>query len=147
MSGTGAQVILDPASDAARGARGVAATTHAQNTVIRDANLISNALDPVYTKGPPSLVAPMALNFMVPGSLDPLLTFTRASTGTYFDSTGTMQTAAVECATLGLRSGVVTIARVVAGGRANEPVAAKRRREQRRMDQTRDHSSGPDSHG
>ena len=30
---------------------------------------------------------------MIPGTLDPLITFTRASTGTYFDSTGTMQTA------------------------------------------------------
>ena len=35
------------------------------------------------------------LNFMTPGTLNPLLTFTRASTGTYFDSTGTMQTAAI----------------------------------------------------
>ena len=34
------------------------------------------------------------LNFMTPGTLDPLLTFTRASTATYFDATGTMQTAA-----------------------------------------------------
>ena len=39
--------------------------------------------------------ATLSLNFMTPGTLDPLLTFTRASTGTYFDSTGTMQTAAI----------------------------------------------------
>lgn len=34
------------------------------------------------------------LSFMTLGTLDPRITFTRASTGTYFDSTGTMQTAA-----------------------------------------------------
>jgi hypothetical protein len=34
------------------------------------------------------------LSFMTPGSLDPRITFTRASTATYFDSTGTMRTAA-----------------------------------------------------
>ena len=39
--------------------------------------------------------ATLNLNFMTPGTLDPRITFTRASTGTYFDSTGTMQTAAV----------------------------------------------------
>ena len=38
--------------------------------------------------------ATLNLNFMT-GTLDPLITFTRASTGTYFDSTGTMQTAAI----------------------------------------------------
>jgi hypothetical protein len=35
------------------------------------------------------------LSFMTPGSLDPRITFTRASTAMYFDITGTMQTAAV----------------------------------------------------
>jgi hypothetical protein len=40
---------------------------------------------------PPSL----DLTFTVPGSLDPRITFTRASTATYFDSAGVMQTAAV----------------------------------------------------
>ena len=39
--------------------------------------------------------ATLSLNFMTPGVLDPLITFTRASTGTYFDATGTMQTAAI----------------------------------------------------
>ena len=43
--------------------------------------------------GPPG--ATLDLSFMTPGTLDPRITFTRASTGTYFDSTGTMQTAAV----------------------------------------------------
>ena len=45
----------------------------------------------------PGLVPPgvtLDLDFMV-GALDPRITFTRASTGTYFDATGTMQTAAV----------------------------------------------------
>jgi len=40
---------------------------------------------------PPSL----DLTFMTPGTLNPAITFTRASTGTYFDSAGVMQTAAV----------------------------------------------------
>jgi hypothetical protein len=35
------------------------------------------------------------LNFMQPGTLDPRITFTRGSTATYFDSTGTLQTAAI----------------------------------------------------
>ena len=38
--------------------------------------------------------ATLDLSFMTPGTLDPRITFTRASTGTYFDSTGTIQTAA-----------------------------------------------------
>ena len=39
--------------------------------------------------------ASLDLSFMTPGTLDPLLTFARASTATYFDATGTMQTAAI----------------------------------------------------
>ena len=39
--------------------------------------------------------ATLNLNFLTPGTLDPLITFTRASTATYFDATGTMQTAAI----------------------------------------------------
>ena len=38
---------------------------------------------------PPSL----DLGFLVPGTMPPGITFTRASTGTYFDATGTLQTA------------------------------------------------------
>jgi hypothetical protein len=37
----------------------------------------------------------LSLDFMTPGTLSPLITFTRASTATYFDNTGVMQTAAV----------------------------------------------------
>jgi hypothetical protein len=57
-------------------------------------------------------VAPAALDlsFMTPGTLSPLLTFTRASTATYFDAAGVMQTAAINAprwdydpATLALR--------------------------------------------
>ena len=43
--------------------------------------------------GPPGMT--LDLNFMTPGTLDPRITFTRASTATYMDSTGTIQTAAV----------------------------------------------------
>jgi hypothetical protein len=56
--------------------------------------------------GGPSL----SLDFMTPGTLDPRLTFTRASTATYFDSAGVMRTAATNAprwdydpATLALR--------------------------------------------
>ena len=96
MSGSfGAQVVLDPASPAALGARGGAASTIHGNTVARDLGLISNGLDPLLTAGPPNTVVPCSLNFMRPGWLDPGVTFTRASTATYTDSTGTIQTAAI----------------------------------------------------
>lgn len=59
----------------------------------------------------PDVAAPtLDLSFMTPGSLDPRITFTRASTATYFDSAGVMQTAATNAprwdydpATLALR--------------------------------------------
>jgi hypothetical protein len=38
--------------------------------------------------------ATLGLNFMQPGALDPRITFTRASTATYTDASGTIQTAA-----------------------------------------------------
>lgn len=37
----------------------------------------------------------LSLDFMTPGTLDPRITFTRASTATYTDASGTIQTAAV----------------------------------------------------
>jgi hypothetical protein len=37
----------------------------------------------------------MALDFLTPGTLDPRITFTRASTATYFNSAGVMQSAAI----------------------------------------------------
>jgi hypothetical protein len=47
-----------------------------------------------YASGIPPGVA-LDLSFMTPGTIDPRIAFTRASTATYFDSTGTLQTAAV----------------------------------------------------
>jgi hypothetical protein len=41
--------------------------------------------------GPPGVT--LDLSLMTPGTLDPRITFTRASTATYFDSSGVMQTA------------------------------------------------------
>jgi hypothetical protein len=46
-------------------------------------------------RGPASLPPTLDLNFMTGPPLDPRLTFTRASTATYFNAAGTMQTAAV----------------------------------------------------
>ncbi len=45
-----------------------------------------------YASGIPPGVS-LDLSFMSPGSLDPRVTFTRASTATYFDATGTMRSA------------------------------------------------------
>lgn len=38
----------------------------------------------------------LSLDFMTPGALDARITFSRASVGTYFDSSGTLQTAVVD---------------------------------------------------
>ncbi len=61
----------------------------------------------------------LGLDFMVPGSLDPRITFTRASTGTYFNSAGVMQSAATNTprwdydpATLALRGLLIEEARI-----------------------------------
>jgi hypothetical protein len=46
----------------------------------------------------PGLVPPgvtLDLSFMAAGTLDPRITFSRASTGTYFDATGTLRTAVI----------------------------------------------------
>jgi hypothetical protein len=60
----------------------------------------------------------LGLDFMVPGVLDPRITFTRASTGTYFDSAGVLRSAAVNAprwdydpATLALRGLLIEEAR------------------------------------
>jgi hypothetical protein len=47
-----------------------------------------------YSGGGVPAGATLDLNFMTPGSLDPRVTFTRASTATYFDATGVMRSAA-----------------------------------------------------
>lgn len=52
---------------------------------------IADVSQPATLGGGPAL----GLNFMVPGVLDPRITFTRASTATYFNSAGVMQTAAI----------------------------------------------------
>jgi hypothetical protein len=60
----------------------------------------------------------LGLDFMTPGTLDPRITFTRASTGTYFDSAGILRSAAVNAprwdydpATLALRGLLIEEAR------------------------------------
>ena len=49
---------------------------------------------PRWGAGQPAPAPAMTLDLMNPGVLDPGITFTRASVGTYFDATGAMQTAA-----------------------------------------------------
>ena len=44
-------------------------------------------------------------DFQMPGTMPPGITFTRASTGTYFDTRSTLQTATANTAALGLRPG------------------------------------------
>ena len=53
-SSIGAQVILDYNSDGARGARGGAGGTIEENTMARDAHLVSVGLDPNAPSGPPT---------------------------------------------------------------------------------------------
>ena len=53
-SSIGAQIILDYNSDGARGARGGAGGTIEENTMARDAHLVSVGLDPVAPSGPPT---------------------------------------------------------------------------------------------
>jgi hypothetical protein len=50
----GAQVILDFNSQAGLAARGGAAATIEENTVLRDENLVAVGLDPVSPSGPPT---------------------------------------------------------------------------------------------
>jgi len=75
---------------------GAAIPTAAYGQCVTDTPAVDACLGGVRLTGP-SLPpgATLDLNFMQPGTLDPRITFTRASTGTYFDSAGTMQTAAV----------------------------------------------------
>jgi hypothetical protein len=69
---------------------GVALPAVARAQCVTSAPAVDACLGGVRIAGaPPSL----DLSFMTPGTLDPSITFTRASTATYFDVTGTMQTA------------------------------------------------------
>ena len=52
-SSIGAQIILDYNSQAGLGARGGAAGTIEENTMLRDQNLVELGLDPVAPSGPP----------------------------------------------------------------------------------------------
>ena len=59
---------------------------------VTDTPAVDACLGGVRITAPPGVT--LDLSFMTPGTLPPGITFTRASTATYFDSTGTMQTAA-----------------------------------------------------
>ena len=73
---------------------GAAIPTAAYGQCVTDRFTVDACLGGVRgASGPPGMT--LDLNFMFPGSLDPRITFTRASTALYLDSTGTMQTAAV----------------------------------------------------
>jgi hypothetical protein len=73
--------------------------------------------------------ASLDLGFMSPGTLDPRITFTRASTATYFDNTGTLQTAATNLILQSsdasnatwLKAGAVVVAPIVTGNQTTAP--------------------------
>jgi hypothetical protein len=71
---------------------GVALPVAAHAQCVTDTPSVDACKGGVRITTPPGLS--LDLNFMIPGTLDPRITFTRASTATYFDSSGVMQTAA-----------------------------------------------------
>jgi len=71
---------------------GVALPTAAYGQCVTDTPAVDACMGGVRITTPPGLS--LDLSFMTPGSLDGRITFTRASTATYFDAAGTMQTAA-----------------------------------------------------
>jgi hypothetical protein len=75
---------------------GSAATLAMLPETVRAQWVDCGGLVPAVVAGPCVPVADLDLTFMAPGLLDPRITFTRASTATYFDSTGVMQTAAID---------------------------------------------------
>jgi hypothetical protein len=72
---------------------GAAIPTAAYGQCVINAPAVDACLGGVRNAGPAG--ATLDLNFMFPGSMPPGLTFTRASTATYTDASGVIQTAAV----------------------------------------------------
>jgi hypothetical protein len=72
---------------------GAAFPASAYGQCVINAPAVDACLGGVRNAGPAG--ATLDLNFMFPGSLDPRITFSRASTATYTDASGVIQTAAV----------------------------------------------------
>ena len=72
---------------------GIALPAVARAQCVTSAPSVDACLGGVRITGVPG--ATLDLSFMTPGTLDPRITFTRASTAAYFDASGTLQTAAI----------------------------------------------------